>query len=390
MNRWPSKRLGELLLPTEQRDPRAKPTEEFSYVDIASVDNEAKAIGATKRVMGTDAPSRARKVIRDGDVIVSTVRPNLNAVALVPVSLDNEICSTGFSVLRPSPNLLSGYLFAFVRSSGFVSDLVAKTTGANYPAVNDGEVKAVSLPVPPLVEQERIVRLLDDADELQKLRAEADRRTAALIPAVFHEMFGDPEHTRYPVKPLVELVVPGRPITYGILKPGPEIENGVPYVRVVDIKESRLHVEQLKKTTTEIANQYRRSMLLPGDLLVTIRGTVGRTCVVPEELKGANITQDTARLAVLPSIQRTYIEEFVNTPWAQSWMNHHTQGQAVKGINLGDLKKLPVPVPPAPLQMEFAERVSEIRELGAEQAASRRHLEGLFQSMLHRAFNGEL
>ena len=150
MNRWPSKPLRELLLPTEQRDPRAKPTEEFFYVDIASVDNEAKAIGTTKPMMGADAPSRARKVIRGGDVIVSTVRPNLNAVALVPVSLDNEMCSTGFSVLRPSPKLLSGYLFAFVRSSGFIGDLVARTTGANYPAVNDSDVKAVLLPVPPI------------------------------------------------------------------------------------------------------------------------------------------------------------------------------------------------------------------------------------------------
>jgi type I restriction enzyme S subunit len=390
MNRWLSKPLRELLLPTEQRDPRAKPTEEFSYVDIASVDNEAKAIDTTKRMIGADAPSRARRVIRAGDVIVSTVRPNLNAVALVPCSLDNEICSTGFSVLRPSSELLNGYLFAFVRSPRFVDDLVARTTGANYPAVNDSEVKDVLLPVPPLAEQERIVKLLDEADGLRTLRTEADRRTGTLITALFHEIFGDPEHTRYPLKTLIELVVPERPITYGILKPGPEVKNGVPYVRVVDIKESRLHVEQLKKTSTEIANHYRRSMLFHGDILVTIRGTVGRTCVVPEELKGANITQDTARLAIVPSIDRTYIEEFLDTSWAQGWMNHHTQGQAVKGINLGDLKKLPVPVPPLPLQKKFATRVLGIRALQSDQADSRRRLDDLFQSMLHQAFNGEL
>src|SRR5436309_15877220 len=100
MKRWPTNKLGELVLPTEQRDPRDKPTERFSYVDIAGVDNEAKKITATKTIVGADAPSRARKVIRRGDVIVSTVRPNLNAVALVPDVLDNQICSTGFSVLR--------------------------------------------------------------------------------------------------------------------------------------------------------------------------------------------------------------------------------------------------------------------------------------------------
>jgi type I restriction enzyme S subunit len=65
-------------------------------------------------------------------------------------------------------------------------------------------------------------------------------------------------------------------------------------------------------------------------------------------------------------------------------------GQAVKGINLGDLRKLPVPVPPLPLQKEFALRVAEIREVETGQAASRQRLDDLFQSVLYRAFNDEL
>src|SRR5438105_3663390 len=120
MKRWPTKPLGELVRRTEQRDPRENPTEEFCYVDIAGVDNERKVIVASKQLVGADAPSRARKVIREGDVIVSTVRPNLNAVALVPNKLDNQICSTGFSVLRPSEKVMSSYLYAFVRSPLFI------------------------------------------------------------------------------------------------------------------------------------------------------------------------------------------------------------------------------------------------------------------------------
>jgi type I restriction enzyme S subunit len=256
--------------------------------------------------------------------------------------------------------------------------------------LNKEKVQQLSIPVPPLAEQERIVKLLDEANELRKLRAQADRRTAALVPALFHEMFGDPEHTAFPVKQLAELVLPERPITYGILKPGPDVLDGVPYVRVLDIKQNRLHVHQLLRTTNQIATQYRRSLLLPGDILVTIRGTVGRTCIVPEELKGANITQDTARLAVISTIEPSHLVEFLNTSWAQKWMSHRMLGQAVKGLNLGDLRKLPVPVPPLPLQKEFASHVTEIRGLETAQAASRVRLEALFQSMLFRAFQGEL
>ena len=101
MKRWPTKALGELVLPTEQRDPKQDATEEFSYVDIAGVDNEAKSIVATKRIIGADAPSRARKVIRKGDIIVSTdqwrpvfiaqapetARANLNAATLKSVKI---------------------------------------------------------------------------------------------------------------------------------------------------------------------------------------------------------------------------------------------------------------------------------------------------------------
>jgi type I restriction enzyme S subunit len=262
-------------------------------------------------------------------------------------------------------------------------------TGAANMSISIDRLATVPIEFPPLTEQERIVKLLDEVDELRKLRGQVDQRTEALIPALFHDMFGDPEHTRLPVRPLVELVLPERPVTYGILKPGPDIEDGVPYVRVLDIKKGHLDVHQLRKTTKQIAEQYRRSILKPGDILVTIRGTVGRTCIVPGELNGANITQDTARLAIIPSIHATYVVEFLNTPWAQSWMSRHMLGQAVKGLNLGDLRKLPVPVPPLPFQQDFAQRVSEIREMEAAQTASRGHLANLFQSMLHEAFNGD-
>jgi hypothetical protein len=87
----------------------------------------------------------------------------------------------------------------------------------------------------------------------------------------------------------------------GLLKPGPNIEGGIPYVRVLDIKQSRLPAQQSLRTSNEIAEQYRRSTLRSGDILVTIRGTVGRTCVVPDELAGANITQDTAMRNILRS-----------------------------------------------------------------------------------------
>jgi type I restriction enzyme S subunit len=156
-------RLGEVCEEqTGTRDPRSEPDTSFRYIDITSVDNVSKRIVAPKSLLGRDAPSRARQIIRTGDVLVATTRPNLNAVALVPPQLDNEVCSTGFSVLRPKPELCSHYLFAFVRSREFVDSLSGSVKGAMYPAVTDSQVRAEMAPLPPMVDQQRIAAMLNE------------------------------------------------------------------------------------------------------------------------------------------------------------------------------------------------------------------------------------
>ena len=374
MKRWPTKALGELVLPTEQRDPKQDATEEFSYVDIAGVDNEAKSIVATKRIIGADAPSRARKVIRKGDIIVSTVRPNLNAVALIPDFLDDQICSTGFSVLRPSEKILSGYLFAFVRSPIFIDYLVARTTGANYPAVNDGEVKDALIPVPPLAEQERIVKLLDEADELRKLRAQADHRTAQLLPALFHEMFGEGEFSQKRLGDASETIM-------GQAPPGNECNfdgNGTPFVKTGEFGE---HRPIIREWTTKPLRFAQTS-----DVLICV---VGATC--GKLNLGADCAIGRSVAAIRPNtalMNQDFLYSFLQG-WTQR-LRAGSQGSAQGVITREMIASIPLLLPPLPLQKEFAQRVKEIRELEAAQAASRRRTEDLFQSLLHQAFNGEL
>src|SRR2546428_1740755 len=114
------------VVKVEARDPRREPETAFSYVDIAGIDNRSGKVSVAKQLHGKDAPSRARRVIHTNDVIVSTVRPNLNATALVPEWLDNQICSTGFCVLRCRKSLAPQYLYAFTRTKDFVDTLSNK------------------------------------------------------------------------------------------------------------------------------------------------------------------------------------------------------------------------------------------------------------------------
>jgi type I restriction enzyme S subunit len=156
--KWPTFAIGDLCLTTGQRDPRRRPEETFVYIDISTIDKDTKHIIAPPVILGADAPSQARKETRAGDVLVSTVRPNLNAVTIVPSAYDGQIASTGFCVLRANLKILDNrYLFYRTCSEEFVSHLTARMRGANYPAVTDEDVRSAPIPLPPLSEQRRIV-----------------------------------------------------------------------------------------------------------------------------------------------------------------------------------------------------------------------------------------
>lgn len=173
-------RLRDVCLPTETVDPRSKPNEAFRYVDISSVDNSQKKIVGWHDLTGKDAPSRARNTIRADDVILSTTRPNLNAVAQVSDELDGQVCSTGFCVLRASEEIDCDYLFFICRSGFFIKALTDLVKGALYPAVSDKQVFAQEIPLPDLPTQRRIAgRLKEQLDEIELARQAAEAKAQA-------------------------------------------------------------------------------------------------------------------------------------------------------------------------------------------------------------------
>jgi type I restriction enzyme S subunit len=136
-------------------------TGDFIYVDISSIDREAKRITNAKSVMASEAPSRAKQVLRTGDVLVSMTRPNLNAVSLVPDHLDGAIGSTGFHVLR-SKWIQPEFLFGLVQTDGFVDSMCDVVQGALYPAVRPKDIAAFKFFLPPRNQQTRIVEKLEE------------------------------------------------------------------------------------------------------------------------------------------------------------------------------------------------------------------------------------
>src|SRR5690348_7562597 len=97
---WTPNKISELVVKTEQINPESTPEQEFKYIDVSSVSNATFQITSSTTILGRNAPSRARKLVKTGDVLFATVRPTLKRVALVPNKLNNQVCSTGYCVLR--------------------------------------------------------------------------------------------------------------------------------------------------------------------------------------------------------------------------------------------------------------------------------------------------
>lgn len=183
---------------------------------------------------------------------------------------------------------------------------------------------------------------------------------------------------------LQSLVDANAPIRYGILKPGPHVVGGVPVVKVRDYDHSGIDVASVSRTAPDIDEQYRRSRLRAGDIVMSIRGTAGIVAIVPAELDGANITQDTARIRIEP-IERDYLYQVLHAPTVRAQIRLHTVGQAVKGINIASVRKLQIPWP-APLVRHLIARVlkdcdTQRRDLAALIDAKRRFKRGLTQQV---------
>lgn len=365
--------------------------EAFNYIDLSAVDQDLKTITGAREVSCADAPSRARQIVRAGDVLVSTVRPNLNGVALVPTELDGATASTGFCVIRPNPELLdSSFVFHWVKSPSFVSSMVNQATGASYPAVSDRIVLDSRIPFPPLPEQRRIAAILDKADALRTKRREALAQLDRLAQSIFVEMFGDPvtNPKGWPLRSFNDAC----PTRLGKMLDQKQQtgQHTRKYLRNANVQWFRFDLSDLLEMDFDDAAR-ETFALKDGDLLICEGGEPGRAAIWRNQIPDCYYQKALHRGRPDPSLAHSeYLMWLLWCLAQRGGLSDHVTSATIAHLTGEKLKAMQIPLPPLQVQSKFVERLKahERLRLTAEQALTGQ--DSLFASLQHRAFRGEL
>lgn len=365
--------------------------EDFDYIDLSAIDQKLKAIVSARKVQCTDAPSRARQLVRRGDVLVSTVRPNLNGVAMVPPELDGATASTGFCVIRANREMLEpSYVFHWVKSATFVSRMVAQATGASYPAVSDRIVLDAEIPLPSLPEQRRIAAILDKADGLRTKRGEALAQLDRLAQSIFMEMFGDPvtNPKGWPLRSFNDAC----PTRLGKMLDQKQQtgQHSRKYLRNANVQWFRFDLSDLLEMDFDEAAR-ETFALKDGDLLICEGGEPGRAAIWRNQIPDCYYQKALHRGRPDPSLANSeYLMWLLWCLAQRGGLSDHVTSATIAHLTGEKLKAIQIPLPPLQLQSQFVERLKahERLRLRAEQALTGQDL--LFASLQHRAFRGEL
>ena len=185
---WKVAELGNFLQKTKTEDPTKNPDKEFIYIDVSAVSNNFFKIISDQKLLGKDAPSRARKQIQTGDIIFATVRPTLQRIAMIPKQYNDQICSTGYCVLRVKDNIDRYFLFHYLCSDIVRRFVQGSQKGVSYPAIRDGVLFEIKLPFPDIKEQKIIGQALFAIDKKIEVANDKLLNYQNLFKTLLHEI----------------------------------------------------------------------------------------------------------------------------------------------------------------------------------------------------------
>lgn len=163
--------------------------------------------------------------------------------------------------------------------------------------------------------------------------------------------------------PLSELTEAERSITYGVVKPGDEVDGGVAFIRGGDVSQGRIAIDALRTISPQLSQTYKRTLLRGGELLISLVGNPGEVAIAPASLEGANIARQVGLIALRPEVNSLFVMYFLMSPLGRAELFTRTGGAVQQVINLADLKTIQVPIPSGVVQTRIADILSTYDDL---------------------------
>lgn len=403
---WTWVRLGKITRNHGQK----KPDHDFTYIDIGSIDNEHQQLGSIEnRLSPEDAPSRARKIVKKGDILYSTVRPYLHNMCRITQDITPEpIASTGFAVLSPTEEVDGAFLFEFLRTQmmdAYANDPL-NARGINYPAIQERVLLQAPVPLPPLAVQKNLVRRIESLfSKLDVVAEKIDAADAAFVAqknALLHAAFDgtlteawrekngtDRSWTMTPIKALCKR------LQYGTAKKS-EKAGKLPVVRMGNLQDGEILWDDLVYSNDE--DDIKKYLLHDGDVLFNRTNSaalVGKTSIYrgqqPAIFAGYLIRLDYDKERILGD----FLNYALNTVDAKNYCHQvKVDGVNQSNINAQKIGAYQIPLPPLSEQHEIVRRLDallgRLTRARAAVGEARAQIASLRTSILARAFRGEL
>ena len=417
---WKWVRLRDLVFNRGQETP----VHHFCYIDIGSIDNKKQRLNQEEIIIEPEnAPSRARKMVEQGDIIYSTVRPYLHNMAIIDRTFSKKpIASTGFAVMTCFDEVFNKYLFYFLLSPAFdnYANDTQNSKGVAYPAINDARLYLATIALPPLAEQKRIVAKIEELlplidryeqawtrlEDFNK-RFPVDMQKSILQMAIQgklgeqrpeegtgEELYQQIQREKQALiqagklkkqKPLPEIAEDEVPfeipetwkwVRYEQLmvsmSTGPfgsmlhktdYIQNGIPLVNPANIVKGRIIPSAKMMVSEETKKRLYSYVLRTGMIVMGRRGEMGRCAVVSSSEDGWLCGTGSFFMEPTHLIYVDYISALFATPYAKTYLGGESVGTTMKNLNHKILCKMPVPLPPLAEQKRIVARLEELLPL---------------------------
>ncbi len=369
-----------------------------AYIDTRSVETGIIKDKTTK-VDYESKPSRANMQVQKGDVIFAKMK-DTEKIYVIREEDSDHLYSTGFAILRVNDKskLHPKYVYFWLRTQEFQRKKNKECTGATQKAINETKLRDFTIPVPPLDVQEKIIAVLEKAEQIKDWRKEADQLSKDYLKSVFVDMFGDPviNPRGWQLKKLPNFISNNK---YS-LKRGPF---GGSLTKSMFVKEGYLVYEQNHAIYGDFtygryfitADKYKEMEMFkvePGDLIVSCSGTMGKISEIPLNSKKGIINQALLKIQLDQNIMNNEFFKFVfRNDNFQKRLFGISHGSGISNFpSMSNIKDIDFICPPISLQRKFSAIVKKIKELNSFQLENLKNSQDLFNSLMQKAFKGEL